>query len=1145
VAHYGVTRAQPLHNNFLLDPVNLKEDSMSLQSWSVILGLLTFAAPLQAATRVAVYDVVADGGKCYEQNTIVQVLKTQPDFQVELIPDLALERLLKYDVLVLPSGGGKSGGSQIKTTVPSFIEAGGGVLDCYGHVGGGYPPAREDTLYPPVASLAGEYKHFKKEAKSLVFKALDAHPIAEGIAELRFSVPPKGRENMKDNGMLMKRERKGQIVFADPKMPYFGIVIAGDYGGGRVVISGLLYGSFMTIAPTEDELVAKEFLGEALKVKEQIVIDEQKARLLVNSVKWLATPSSADKTREYAAARLAEVEALANGRTQKIQKRVETLKQAEAEAGKSNADLAVLKEPLAKAFVLANEKIDGFGEGIKSAKAKLEAALKKPSREGFADLFLDLNTLAGRLNADSVSAIIAVDEAANEITRKSGAKFSRVLPKYPRMVFQVLMYVRMDDPPRDLVMEKYLRELAEELHGNMEVGLVEDCRSPGKWFADEKAMSRYLAYCQAYGIKWFAFTTNPMGTGLEKNGAFELYARSPAFAGLFLDEPIYLMGRGNYSMKYPDMDAHFREYLKKTYSADELKKLSINPETVELAKITDIGQLKGPATGAPINPELDKVLDPVVDKQARDDYQKALWMVAGEFCRDELRSLMEKPIAHLKKTDPDLTSWINLNIFPWYSFAASLPGNSDICEVIGFDPYSSGAIEECVMMEMARGCAKKKVWGVACGSGIYTVNQSLYRRHLYNFVLHADGVGVFAWNGMYKHQHGWSTELPGWSPGFWEQTADVFKNVEKVEDYLCDRQSTAKVALLMSERTMWGNYFVPWGGKGPGARYFETIIALYAALQQSHVPTDIIFAEKSDRKSLAKYATIICPSAGCLEDTEMAALRDWVKAGGVLLATSRTSAYDRFGRERKDYALSDMFRASYQETKAGKDVMNVLNSPLSIQATNLEYNADERDVLKALSGGTVIGQWSDGSTAAVMADYGKGACIFAGTTFLGLGYDGLGWTHTWPARFRFKPGVREFLDGCVNWGLKRQGVDQALVLDKDLLDLMVDVRTQKTAEGQERLIVQFLDYGDVYTLDPTKAKSVPFKTGVPDDCYVANPHKAFTLKVRLPEGWAPDKVKALNPLTGKELTGKADGKYFSLNIDQFVLYNIIALESGK
>ncbi|MBU4291759.1 MAG: hypothetical protein L6455_05175, partial [Kiritimatiellae bacterium] len=67
----------------------------------------------------------------------------------------------------------------------------------------------------------------------------------------------------------------------------------------------------------------------------------------------------------------------------------------------------------------------------------------------------------------------------------------------------------------------------------------------------------------------------------------------------------------------------------------------------------------------------------------------------------------------------------------------------------------------------------------------------------------------------------------------------------------------------------------------------------------------------------------------------------------------------------------------------------------------------------------------------------------------------------------------------------------------------------------------------------------------PDDCYVANPHKAFTLKVRLPEGWAPDKIKALNPLTGKEPAGKADGKYFSLNIDQFVLYNIIVLEAGK
>ncbi|MCG2680567.1 MAG: beta-galactosidase trimerization domain-containing protein, partial [Kiritimatiellae bacterium] len=982
----------------MMRSVTGKKCSATAQIIMAGLGLLIMAGPLFAATRVAVYDIVADGGQSYEQNAIVLALKTQPDFKVELIPDLALERLLKYDVLVLPSGGGKVGGSQIKTTVPSFIEAGGGVLDCYGRVGGGYPPASEDTLYPTVASLAGEYRFFKK--KSLVFKPVGAHPVSAGIDELRASVPPKGRENMKDNGTLMKRERNGQVVFADPEMPYFGVVVAGTWGPGRLVVSGLLFGS-----------------ADAAGA---VIIDEKKTRLLVNSVKWLATPSAADKNKEYAVARLAEVEALVNGKTQNIQKHVAELKQAEAEAAKRNADLAALKDSIAKASGQASEKIGGFGEGIKSAKAKLDAALKKPSREGFAALFLGLNTLAGKLNADSVAAILAVDEAANEITRKSGAKFSRALPKYPRILFHVLQHVRMDDQPRDVVMDKYLREAAEELHANVEAGHVEDARSPGKWFTDEKIMSRYLAYCQAHGIQWFAFTTNPMGTGLEKNGALELYARSPAFAGLFLDEPIYLLGSGNYSLKYPDMDAHFSAFLKKNYRAEELKDLLVNPDTVKLGTIKDIGQLKETSAVAN-NPELDKV----VDFKIRGNYQKALWMLAGEFFRDELRSLMEKPIAHLKKVDPDLTAWINLNIFPWYSFGASLPGNSDICEVIGFDPYSSGAIEECVMMEMARGgSVEKKIWGIACSSGLYTVNQSLYRRHLYNFVLHADGVGVFAWNDMYKHQHGWGSARPGWSPGFWEQTADVFKNVEKVEDYLCDRQSTAKVALLMSERTMWGNYFVPWGGKGPGARYFETIIALYAALQQSHVPTDIIFAEKSDRKSLAKYATIICPSAGCLEDAEMAVLREWVKAGGVLLATSRTSGYDRFGRERKDYALSDMFRASYQETKADKDVMKLLNSPLNIQATNLEYNADERDVLKALSGGTVIGQWSDGSTAAVMADYGKGACIFAGTTFLGLGYDGLGTTHGWPARFRFKPGVREFLDGCVNWGLKRQGVDQ-------------------------------------------------------------------------------------------------------------------------
>lgn len=1081
------------------------------------LWFVGWLSPLWAGPRVAVYDIAADGGRAYETNVIAQALKAQAGLGVELIPDLALERLLRYDVLVVPYGGlGNVAGGQVQVSVPTFIEAGGGVLSCFGNVGGGYPPAKEETLFPPVASFAGELKFFK--AKSLAFKSVGSHPIAEGIDELRPSTPPKDMDWLAGSAFVLKRERRGQIAFADPEMPYYGLVIAGTYGAGRVVASGLLLGS-----------------TDAAGV---VTIDEAKGRLLVNSVRWLAAPARPPANlREYATERLAEVEALVATKAQALQQRAEKLKGAETEANQRGVQLSALKQQIAAVYALVRERTRGFAAGLASAESKLKTARARPLGQRWAEVFLALNTLALQVRKESVKTLLRVDEVTNEVHRRAGVKFPRSLPRFPRIVFHVLQHVRMEDIPSDLVMDKYLREVAEELHANMEAGHVEDIRRPGDWSSDEKMMSRYLAYCQAHGIQWFAFTTNPLGTNLATNGALELYARSPAFAGLLIDEPIYLLGKGNYGMTYPQRDEHFRAFLEKNYRAEELRELLIDPRTVRLNSVQDIALLKD-QTAVATNPLLKEVADP----RLRSDCQKVLWMVAGEFFRDELRRLMEVPVGQLKRADPGLTAWINLNVFPWFSYGASLPANSEICDVIGFDPYSSGAIQECVLMEMARGCGKK-VWGIAYGGGDYTLNQSLYRRHLYNFVLHAEGVGVFAWNVMYKHQHGWGSSRPYWSPGFWEMTREVFANVEKAEDYLANRRSIARVAVLVSERTMWGNYFVPWGGRGPGARYYENLVALYAALQQLHVPVDMVFAENIERLDLLRYAVVLCPTADCLQDSELERLRDWVKAGGVLVATARTSACDRYGRNRNDYALSDVFHASWLETRSGHDTMSLAAAPLGCPTASLEYGGDERDVLRDLPGSTVIGRWRDGTVATVMGEYGKGACIFTGATFVGLGYEGLGSTLGWPARYRFSPGVREFLGACVNWGLKRCSVEPGLLVEEDLPDLMVDLRSQKPAEGKERLVIQFLDYGDAYTLDTTKAKSVPFKSGVPADCYLAHPHRAFTLRVRVPEDWKPGSVKVHNPLRRKAVRAKVERRYVAFRVDEFALFDMVVLEN--
>ena len=60
---------------------------------------------------------------------------------------------------------------------------------------------------------------------------------------------------------------------------------------------------------------------------------------------------------------------------------------------------------------------------------------------------------------------------------------------------------------------------------------------------------------------------------------------------------------------------------------------------------------------------------------------------------------------------------------------------------------------------------------------------------------------------------------------------------------------------------------------------------------------------------LAKYRLVYVPNAPCLSAAQCARLESYVKGGGTLLATHRTSLADEFGRPRPNYGLAGLFGA--------------------------------------------------------------------------------------------------------------------------------------------------------------------------------------------------------------------------------------------
>jgi len=84
-------------------------------------------------------------------------------------------------------------------------------------------------------------------------------------------------------------------------------------------------------------------------------------------------------------------------------------------------------------------------------------------------------------------------------------------------------------------------------------------------------------------------------------------------------------------------------------------------------------------------------------------------------------------------------------------------------------------------------------------------------------------------------------------------------------------------------------------------------------MMEEHIPFDVIMDRQLNPKSLAKYKVLVLPNAVCLSDEQAEAVRAYVKAGGGLVATYRTSLSEKNGKPRLDFALSDVFHASYIE----------------------------------------------------------------------------------------------------------------------------------------------------------------------------------------------------------------------------------------
>ena len=89
-------------------------------------------------------------------------------------------------------------------------------------------------------------------------------------------------------------------------------------------------------------------------------------------------------------------------------------------------------------------------------------------------------------------------------------------------------------------------------------------------------------------------------------------------------------------------------------------------------------------------------------------------------------------------------------------------------------------------------------------------------------------------------------------------------------------------------------------------------------LIEEHLPFDIVTAENIESAGqLARYDLIILPNAAHLADAFCAAVREYVREGGRLLATAETSLGDNRGARRADFALGDVLGIARRGAREG------------------------------------------------------------------------------------------------------------------------------------------------------------------------------------------------------------------------------------
>jgi Hypothetical glycosyl hydrolase 6/Beta-galactosidase trimerisation domain len=164
-------------------------------------------------------------------------------------------------------------------------------------------------------------------------------------------------------------------------------------------------------------------------------------------------------------------------------------------------------------------------------------------------------------------------------------------------------------------------------------------------------------------------------------------------------------------------------------------------------------------------------------------------------------------------------------------------------------------------------------------------------------------------SGMLPYFHFIGSEAGFGEDRRWQNVgADYFRWTAKHDAHLKCRRSIANIGVVMGQSTQ-----LLYRGPSTARSHTymrETTHGIYDALLRGRFAFDLVHEDRLDPERISRYRALLLPNIAMLSERQCGQIRDYVRAGGSIMASFETGLYDEELKPRSEFGLAELFGIS-------------------------------------------------------------------------------------------------------------------------------------------------------------------------------------------------------------------------------------------